>query len=1147
VDTSFKIHLLLTRMKKIKGLFYFALFSWLLMSFTAIVGKAQNQYKSVSQKQTIIEDFDSGTVDLSSYPYEDEDPLDWELNSMITYENSPWSLKIFGNTWKVQSISPIAINEGDVWQVSAYIASEAEIQGFAIMDNTNVLFYSFAGSEEVNMEGWVTVYQGCFPEDQWNNYQLPVADDWLAFFDYLPEITDIVYINDKDDTSQGVVYFDHIVNISDDLACIPQVSIDFSIGGVYTDGGSNKVVDVQFNSEVIDPDSDEHDFFWNFGDDSTSTEQDPLHTFLVTDDHPYKVLLQVVDNTNRWGQASCSIDVDPGNSSFPITLNFVGDIMLARKYEYSGGIIPTQGVEAIFEPTRPFLGDAADITIANLECPLTSHEEHHPTKSIYFKGSPENVDGLTYAGIDIVTIANNHILDYLYPGMEETQTVLGENDILYMGAGANSYEAYLPAFYSKSGVNFAFLAASDRTGQYNNSQPYLNAGYNKPGFANLEPYYIKKQIDEVKGVSDLVVLEWHTGREYSTNPFDKCDTCLSFDLDNNGDEDYFPLAYTPDPKSRATKQFAIDNGADLVICHHPHIMQGVELYNGKLIAHSLGDFVFDLDYPETMPTFILNAKVNETGFYEFTLTPAYIDDYIPQRAEGGLGLHILDDLAQRSKDLDTYLKIDRDSVIATVIMDTANMPAFQTEYIAELPLENAGFNWVSPPHGLKQSGSISSVNNIEPNGIYEFRLGRELIWFGNMEDEGCTLWNLNSSKEGYCDSVAYKGDRSIQHLRLESSSYNIVTNFEERIICPSDTIKYSLCGYIKTRNGANVTIEVRYSEDRSGWNILGTENIGVQIFGDTPWTFYHQELTIPEGTGFFDIRLNSGIPSSDSAFSWFDNVSLIRWDEWADYSVSESIPTPNDYYFLQLKSSDNSGDAIVNYTETGYGGGHIINADLTVFLEGPFNGTDMNTDLNNSSNLPINQPYNTAPWNYDGTESVVSIPNPDVVDWVLVEFRDATDVESATEATTIERQAAFLLRDGSVAGTDGLSFIQFSGTITEQLFAVVRSRNHIDIISANPLIAAGGVYTYNFTTSIGQAYGGDAGYKSIVFGIYGMAGGDADANGTVNIEDKLLWEVFSGTKAYCPEDLNFDGEVNNPDKDDIWILNTNTKSSQVPE
>ncbi|MCD4698707.1 MAG: hypothetical protein K8S16_20950, partial [Bacteroidales bacterium] len=286
-------------------------------------------------------------------------------------------------------------------------------------------------------------------------------------------------------------------------------------------------------------------------------------------------------------------------------------------------------------------------------------------------------------------------------------------------------------------------------------------------------------------------------------------------------------------------------------------------------------------------------------------------------------------------------------------------------------------------------------------------------------------------------------------------------------------------------------------------------------------------------------------------FSWFDNVSVIRWDGWADYDVSQSIPTPNDYYFLQVKSSDNSEDVVVNYSEAAYESGtHIIEVDLTVYLEGPFNGTDMNTDLTNSTNLtnfPTNQPYTTVPWNYDGTESVVSIPNPDVVDWILVEFRDATDAASATEVTTIERQAAFLLRDGSVVGMDGPSQIQFIGTIIEQLFVVVRHRNHIDIMSANPLTETGGVYTYDFTTSIDQVYGENAGYKSIASGIYGMAGGDADAEGTIDGNDKIMWEIYGGAMGYLQPDLNFVGQVNNPDKDDVWILNTDTITSQVPE
>ncbi len=931
-------------MNKIEILIFLAIIIVPLKLLTSGLESSGNQFVPDNHKATVIEDFDSGAVSLESYPGEDEDPFDWELNSEITYQNSPWSLKLYGNTWKLQNIQPVAVDSGDVWQVSAYIQSRAEIQGFGIMDSENVLFYSFAGSEELNIEEWVTVYQGNFPSGQWNNYQLPVAGDWLAYFGYLPEITSIVYINDKDGTSQGVVYFDYIADITEDLPCIPEVSIDYSIGKTYK-GRGEKSVDVQFHSEVIDPDSDEHDFYWDFGDGSTSTEQNPQHTFLISDNHPYTVLLRVVDATDMWGRASCSINVDPGHSSFPVTINFVGDIMLARKYEYPGGIIPTQGVEAIFEPTRPWLGDSANITVANLECVLTTHWGHHPTKPYYFKGSPANVQGLVYAGIDIVTLANNHIMDYMLPGMQETQSVLEENNIIHPGAGATSYEAYLPAFFSKSGVTFAFLASSDRTGQYNNYQPYLNAGYNKPGFANLTKYDIKKQILDVSEVSDLVVMEWHTGSEYSLIPVKDDDSTKPFSEIYR--DDNFPPADAPNMRDREIRQYAIDNGADLVICHHPHVTHGVELYNGKLIAHSLGNFVFELDYPETFPTFILNAKVDETGFYEFTLTPVYIDDYIPQRAEGGLGLHILDDLAQRSKYLNTYLNVDREDVIAKVIMDTLSMNTYEIDYIAELPLIEENSSWETAAFPIDKVGSISYICDIQPAGQYEYRLGREIIWFGNMEDEGCTLWDLNSDDENYCDTVAYDGDRSIQHIRDYNSPYNIVTDFEKMLICRTDTTGYSLCGYIKTLNGANVTIEVQYYEDIEGYFLLGQENVGTLVNGDTPWVFYHQKLTVPNGTNYFDIRLNSGVPNSGTAYSWFDNVSLISWDKWVDYDISQTIPTPNDYYFLQIKSQQNSGEVTVYYSETVFDG-------LPVGLNKPTNITNTIYGLNQNIPNPFN-------------------------------------------------------------------------------------------------------------------------------------------------------------------------------------------------
>jgi len=103
---------------------------------------------------------------------------------------------------------------------------------------------------------------------------------------------------------------------------------------------------------------------------------------------------------------------------------------------------------------------------------------------------------------------------------------------------------------------------------------------------------------------------------------------------------------------------------------------------------------------------------------------------------------------------------------------------------------------------------------------------------------------------------------------------------------------------------------------------------------------------------------------------------------------------------------------------------------LNVFLEGPFNGSQMLTDLNKAQLLPLDQPFNTTPWNYDGTESVATIPNGNIVDWVYVEIRSALWPDSATSETTFGRQAAFLLNSGKIVSTDGVSNLAFDTTYT---------------------------------------------------------------------------------------------------------------------
>ena len=219
--------------------------------------------------------------------------------------------------------------------------------------------------------------------------------------------------------------------------------------------------------------------------------------------------------------------------------------------------------------------------------------------------------------------------------------------------------------------------------------------------------------------------------------------------------------------------------------------------------------------------------------------------------------------------------------------------------------------------------------------------------------------------------------------------------------------------------------------------------------------------------------------------------------------------------------------------------------NLTVFLEGPFSGSVMNTDLYNYGVLSNEQPFNTAPWNYDGLETLNVQPETPVVDWVLVEFRETDgDASTATPDKFIDRQAALLLEDGSIVKPDGVNPIQYNGDITENLFVIIYHRNHLAVMSATPLTGLGTVYIYDFTTALSKAY--LDGQKDLGGGYFGMIGGDSDGNGIVAQADKdINWTTDAGNAGYSGSDLNLDSQIDNPDKNGIWEPNLGAES-KVP-
>ncbi len=257
-----------------------------------------------------------------------------------------------------------------------------------------------------------------------------------------------------------------------------------------------------------------------------------------------------------------------------------------------------------------------------------------------------------------------------------------------------------------------------------------------------------------------------------------------------------------------------------------------------------------------------------------------------------------------------------------------------------------------------------------------------------------------------------------------------------------------------------------------------------------------------------------------SGLQWFDDgISC----EYTDNLFSPLNDSPTCLYYQ---------DGTVNESSFQLG--------LKVYLEGAFQNGEMTSSLKDLNLVPSSQPYSGSPWNYDGTETVSSIPE-DIVDWVLVELREsAGDASSATADKAISQQAGFLLKDGSVINANECSFgnLKFSVSLTSNLYVVVYHRNHIAAISANPIIIINGIGNYNFSSGESKVLGGSLGHKELAVGIWGLPAGDSNADGVINELDKQNdLDQYSGTNGYNSADLSFDSQINNIDKNEYWDLN----------
>lgn len=311
----------------------------------------------------------------------------------------------------------------------------------------------------------------------------------------------------------------------------------------------------------------------------------------------------------------------------PLTVTAAGDVIGDRQV---GTYIDAHGGEAALQNVAPFLVDA-QLTFVNLESPLSDQGSRNTAKDVTFRGRPALVDGLASAGVDVVSLANNHALDWGGGALLDTIARLDAAGIAHAGAGADLASAREPALLDTAAGAVAILAFTDIIPEG------FPAGTDRPGVNPVRPDRDRLLADvrEAASAADWVIVSLHWGIEY---------------------EGYAGGA------QRELAHDVVDAGADLVLGHHPHVLQGFELYKDRLIAYSLGDFVFDHYSRATGETVILQAELTHEGPPTFSLVPVYLKDPhgIPAPVSGTEADAILDRVAGFSERLGLTLIRDGD-------------------------------------------------------------------------------------------------------------------------------------------------------------------------------------------------------------------------------------------------------------------------------------------------------------------------------------------------------------------------------------------------------------------------------------------------------------------------------------------------------
>ncbi len=555
---------------------------------------------------------------------------------------------------------------------------------------------------------------------------------------------------------------------------------------------------------------------------------------------------------------------------------------------------PEPGTRKVLAQFRPWF-QAADFTSLNLESAVVRNiSTPHWEKQYILFTLPGSLPALTWLGVRYVTLGNNHVNDYLEQGMGDTLDTLDRNGIAHSGAGMNATEAFEAYHTVLNGTPYAFLSMNSIDGSEHRIS-YVATG-SKSGSANLrDTLQVNESIRREADAGYLPVVQLHGGDEYT----------------------YEPAAYI-----RQRMDIVSQAGAGLVVAHHPHIAQGVEIMNGVVVIEGLGNFAFDTERLESELGLLAQVDMDGRNITSVRLVPVYLENFTPTPITGRLADTFLRRVGEFSHNasapvypyngqgivtLEPNDTVSRDRTLAINV----TVPESGTAVVDLRPLEESGESLAV----LQDAGGRGTV-----------QAGRDIMLFGDFEDwdvdkeTGETShWDTSAGSSFLCMSDAYQGTAALCSVRYGDNNDDAVVAFRNRIRVMGDALNQtpnknlSLVGYIRGQEAGPVTIVSRYWASE-GDITFGEEEVFTNPGGTFPWQQFTAEIHMPADDPLrmrdpitdpraLQIFIHQSPPDYGRGIAEFDELAVVNWEDTYDLSGEVQLKTPNARDFLRISGS----------------------------------------------------------------------------------------------------------------------------------------------------------------------------------------------------------------------------------------------------